>query len=373
MAHGKGIKINVKVLNTCLIIGLIAVLVIAMAVVQMNKPKAAEPKAPVKKASLLVTVITPPKCDDCFDTANFAAAIRQLPNVNVTESVLEYNSTEGKALIAEYSLSRLPAAVVTGETENISLPTFTKKGRALYFDSTPPPYYNVSQKRVVGRISITYITSTACPQCFNITQFSDQLKEAGVAIGAQRMIDAAGKDAQAIISRYGITKIPAMLMSSDALEYPLVAQVWPAIGTQESDGMLLMRNATPPYYDFSDSKMHGLVTITYITDKSCKECYDAKMHREVLEQSFGMKFKEEKTADVSERAGKDLVKKYGLKYVPTLLLDKEASAYGSLEGAWEQIGDVADDGTFVFKNVNLLQGITYKDIETNQTNTTAAQ
>jgi thiol-disulfide isomerase/thioredoxin len=371
MAHG--IKINVKVLNTYLIVGLVIVLLAGIAKIQLDNADKLPEAAPEKVSNLQLVVVKAPGCKDCFDSTLFAAALNQLPNVNVTETVLEYNDTGARELIDKYGFARLPAAVVTGETKDVPLASFKAKDDGLYFDETPAPYYDVSTKRVVGRIAITYITSSACPLCFNITQFSDQLKEAGVVVAVQRVIEANEKEAQSIISKYGITKIPAMLMSADALEYPIIAQVWPQVGTQESDGMLVMRNMSPPYYDFTDSKLHGLVTITYLTDKSCNECYDAEMHKEVLASSFGIQFKEEKTVDVSTKAGKELVQKYGLRYLPALLLDKEASAYPSLTDAWTEIGTIADDGTYAFTKANMLGGITYKDLETNTTNTTPQQ
>jgi hypothetical protein len=372
MAHDKGIRIHVKTLNIYLIIGLVLVLLLGVYVTQTHKAPAAEPKAPVKVSNLMVTVVSPPSCTDCFDSEAFAGAIKQLPNVNVTSAILEYNSTEGQALITEYGLARLPAAVITGETENVSLPNFKKKGNAYYFDDTPAPYYNVSQHRVIGRVAITYITSVACPKCFDITQFTEQLKGVGVAMSAQRTIEASDKEAQAIISKYSITKIPTMILSADALEYPVVSQVWSAVGTQESDGMLVMRNITAPYYDFADNKVHGLVTLTYLTDKSCADCYNVTMHKDVLIQSFGIGFKDDKFIDISTKEGKDIVKKYGIRFVPTVLMDKEASAYKTLDEAWKQVGEIASDGVYVFKNINLLGGITFKDLETNQTNSTPA-
>lgn len=371
MTHG--IKINVRTFNTYLIIGLIVVLLLGIYAVQMSKPKAALPKAPQKVSQLTVTVITPPNCDDCFDKGAFAAAVRQLPNTNVTEAYLEYNSTEGKALIEKYALARLPAAVVTGETANVSIPSFKQKDGAYYFDDTPPPYYNVSSKRIAGRIMITYIKDSSCPQCFDITQFSDQLEGVGVSIGAEQVIDASDSGAKAMIAKYGITKLPTMLMSPEALQYPVIVQVWNQVGTQEADGMLVMRNITPPYKDLTDKKVRGHVTITYLVDKACTTCYNASMHSIVLAQSFGMSFKEEKYIDISTKAGQDLIKKYGIKYVPTLLLGKEAEIYSALGEAWKDVGDQAADGTFVFRNVNMLAGITYKDLASNTTNTTQAQ
>lgn len=368
----KGIKINVHTFNTYLIIGLIIVLLLGIYATQTGKPKE-EQKVPAKVSQLTVTVITPPRCDDCFDKGAFAAAVRQLPNTNVTEAYLEYNSTEGKALIEKFALARLPAAVITGETENVTIPSFKQKDNEYYFDDTPPPYYNVSSKRVAGRVMVTYIKDSSCAQCFDITQFSDQLEGVGVSIGSERALDAAEPDAKAMIARYSITKIPTMLISSEALQYPVIAQVWEQVGTSEADGMLVMRNITPPYKDLADSKVHGHVTITYLVDKSCATCYNASMHSIVLAESFGMRFKEEKYVDISTKPGQDLVKKYGIKYVPTLLLDKEAEFYSALGEAWTDVGDQAADGTYVFRKVDQLAGITYKDLATNTTNSTPAQ
>lgn len=372
MAAVKGIKISVHTLNTYLIIGLVLVLLLGLYSVQINKARP-EPQKVVQKYNLLVTVITPPKCDDCFEKESFAAAVKQMPNVNVTEAYLEYNSTEGKELIAKYGLTRLPSAVITGETANITIPSFQKKDDAYYFTETPPPYYNISSKRVVGRLAVIYITDKTCTQCFDITQFSEQLTGAGVSISSEKVLDASEADAKAMIAKYSITKIPTMLINSEALQYPVLAQVWPNVGTQESDGMLVMRTVTPPYNDLSDKKVHGHVTITHIVDKACTTCYNTSSFSGDLAQSFGMQFKEEKFVDISTKAGQDIVKKYDLKYVPTLLLDKEAEAYTPLIEAWTTVGDQASDGTFVFKNVNLLPGITYKDLASNTTNSTPEQ
>jgi hypothetical protein len=370
MAESKKITVNIRTLNTCLLIALVVVVLLLAYKVYWQKPEAA-PAAP-KKAQLTVTVITPPKCDGCLANTEFAKAIKQLPNVNVTEAYVEYNTTEGKKLIEEYSLARLPAAVVTGDTEGLSLPGFQQKGNAYYFNETPAPYYSTKDKKVTGRVSITYITDASCPLCFDMAQFGSQLKGAGISVISEQNIDLATAEAKTMIDRYGIKKIPTMILSPEALEYGVVAEAWPGVGKQAENGMLVFTETPPPYKGIPDSKVHGLVTLTIITDNSCKECYNASIHREVLVQGFGMKFKAEKTADISTKAGKDLVSKYGIKYVPTLILDKEAGEYAQFEEAWAEVGTQEADGTFVFRTVNNLVGVTYKDLASNTTNTTAA-
>ncbi len=367
------VAVKVSVLNKYLIIGLVLILILLAYKMYSQKPAETPTPEPVKLAQLTVTVIMPPKCDDCFDSTVFGAAIKQLPKVNVSEQYVEYNSTEGKKLIADYNLTRLPAAIITGETQNISLPNFLKKDDTYYFTDTPQPYYDVAQKKVVGRISVIYIKNSACPLCFDITEFGEQLGQAGVVVASEKTVDATSAEGMAIINKYNISLLPSMIMSPEAIHYAVIAQVWPMVGSIEPDNMLVLRSANPPYYSFDDKKVHGMVLATLVSDESCDECYDAKMHKDMLEQSFGVSFRDAKTVDVSSYAGKELVKKYNITLVPTILLDKEAGAYQSLVEAWEQVGSVESDGTYVFRKVDLLIGVTYKDLETNTTSISQAE
>jgi hypothetical protein len=356
----------VKDFNKYLIVGLIILVLLLAYKSCSNRPEAPKPSEPVKLTLLTVSVITPPKCDDCFDSTVFAAAIRQLPNVNVSEQYFEYNSTEGKKLIADFNLTKLPAAVITGETKNLSLPNFGKVGDTYVFSDTPQPFYDLKTKTVVGRISIIYIRHSACPNCFDILQFSDQLKQAGVAVGSQKAVDAATAEGMAIINRYNISTLPTMIMSPEAINYAVIAQVWPMVGSIENDNMLVLRASNPPYYSFTDKKVHGIVSATLLSDKSCTDCYNATLHKDLLEQSFGVVFGTVKALDVSTNAGKELVKKYNITLVPTMVLDKEAGEYKSLGEAWSQVGSIESDGAYIFRKVDLLTGVTYKNLETGE-------
>ena len=376
MAKETKVTLNLTSINTYLLVILVVILAFGMyTLIGVQKQfKEIKPAVPPKLSALTVTVLMPPECADCFDSAAFAAAIKQLPLTNVTEKKVAYDSEEGKALIEQYKLTRAPSAVITGEIENVTIPGFNKTENAYSFTDTPPPYYDLSQKRVMGRVSVTFITDKSCDLCFNITQFGDQLKQVGVAMSSATNLNVADETAKQLIQKYSITRIPVMLLSNDALLYDVVKQAWKQVGSQESDGTLVLRTVSPPYKDLSTRQVHGLVTVTYLTDTSCADCYNVSLHKLVLEQSFGTQFKGEKYVDVSSTAGKSLVQKYNITLVPTVLLDKEADAYAALTQAWPQVGQQFPDGTFVFQKVNLLNGVTYKDLSTGKTvNATAAE
>jgi glutaredoxin len=370
------VTVNIKNVNAWLLVILLIIMAFSLYSLFGVKSefKAPVPAAPVHLAALTVTVLTPPDCKDCFASKALVSAISQLPNVNVTEKDVAYNSDEGKALIEEYKLTRAPAMVITGEIENITVPSLNKTGDGLVFSATPPPYYDVAQKRIVGRVEITFIADATCKQCFNISEFGDQLKQVGVSISTQTMMDVSDNQAKLLLQKYGITKVPAMLLSSDALLYDAVKQAWPQVGSQAIDGTLVLRTVSPPYKDLATKQVRGLITITYLTDSSCPDCYNVTLHKLVLQQSFGANVGDEKYVDVTTSAGKALAQKYNISLVPTVLLDKEAEAYAPLVQAWPQIGTRHADGVFTFDKVNLLGGVRYKNLATGEVlNSTEAE
>ena len=68
---------------------------------------------------------------------------------------------------------------------------------------------------------------------------------------------------------------------------------------------------------------------------------------------------------LSGQEGKNLVGKYNIKKVPTVLLSPEASAYEALSQVWERVGTVESDGVFVFREMEAINQ-TYKDLNNNK-------
>lgn len=365
MAKVTSVKFNIRALNIYLLVILLIILFFGLySLVQVQQAlKAPEPP---ESAKITVTVIPAPDCEDCIQPESFIAAIKQLPLVDVTENILDHDSKKAQELIGKYNIEKLPAAIVTGEIEELEIPSFTKADDAHVFAESPPPYYDISSGSIEGLVSITYLTDAGCPLCFDVTQFGAQLKQLGVAIGSEEELEYSGGKAKSLIVKYDIRKIPTVILSAGALEYPIIAQVWEQVGSQEEDGTLVLRNATPPYKNIETGLVQGLVTLTLLYDESCTECYNVSMHEVVLQQSFGMKFKKINVYDISSGSGKSLKEKYDVTLVPTMLLDKEAEAYPGFEQAWSSVGTKEEDGAYIFRQVDLLEGVQYKDLSTGE-------
>jgi hypothetical protein len=138
------------------------------------------------------------------------------------------------------------------------------------------------------------------------------------------------------------------------------------LATKEDDGNYVIRVTNPPYLNLSAGKIMGFVDLIYIADASCKECYNVTLHKAILEDptSLGMQINEEEYADVSSARGKQLVQKYNITTVPSVIVSREASAYPTFENGWLKIGTKEPDGNYVFRNNELLKGLAYKDLVT---------
>ncbi|HIH42068.1 TPA: hypothetical protein HA246_00305 [Candidatus Woesearchaeota archaeon] len=185
------------------------------------------------------------------------------------------------------------------------------------------------------------------------------------------MTDAEGNR---LVQKYAVEKVPALIFSSDAAAYDEFTQGFPQVGTIEKDGTFVMRTIPPPYMNVPQNKIYGLVYLTYLTDNSCTECYNVTLHNQILAnpQGFNLKLQSEKYVDISSAEGKEIVKKYNITSVPTVLMSKDAGEYQLLVQTWPKVGSVESDGTFVFRDLTVMRG-KYKDLVTNKLKPDATQ
>ena len=316
-----------------------------------------------KPALLAVTIINDDACKDCTSVALIPATLKK-NGANITsQKSVSHDSVEGKALIAKYGITNVPAIVVTGEINKTDNQGFEVKDNALVYSQKQPPYLDLKQNKVVGRVTLTIINATSCKDCTDVMPLVSNLKGIGVAFEKTIVYDANSQNGKALIQKYALKEVPTVILSGDISVYPQVTQAWPQLGTVETDGMYVMRTVSPPYLDLTDGKVKGLASLIYLNDSTCKDCYDVTEHKIILQQSFGMKFSSVKSVDVSSTEGKALVKKYDITAVPTPLIGS-ASVYKQLTGAWTQVGSIEKDGTYIFRNFDQWPGHAYKNLTT---------
>lgn len=343
--------------------------------------KLAEAERAAIPLDITVMLITPVDCEDCFPTNTVLAEVEAL-NVNITEQKeFESNSDEAKQLIEGYQIKTLPAIILgfdpamalevkpevvnqleALEFENVDDETdYVPPSTGYKWEAVTPPYYDVETNAVKGLVTIISITAPDCDDCQDISGMIPALEDALTVEEVQEYAYGSA-EANEYIGKYDLKFVPTFIISADAKEYKSFAEAWVSYGTEEDDGSFIFRNSIPPYMDTATGEILGLVDIIYLTDESCVDCYNVTIHENIL-KGFGIVFDEETTIDISSEQGKELLEKYEITKVPTVILSKDAGEYSALAKIWLQVGSIAEDGSYIFTNMEQMKGAVYTDLE----------
>ena len=354
-------QIDLGLVNAVLVVLLIAILLVNISVLYSVANRAATPiSEPPKKQVVTVTFVNANNCTACPDITLLTEALTKKGLSVTTKTVL---ADQAKEAIATYALTRLPAAVISGEIKSLASLNLRNVNSALVYEPAAPPFVNATTGALVGTVNIIALEDAACLQCSPAKATLDQLTNIGVLLKST-FVDAGTPQGSELIAKYNISKVPTIIMSSDALLYPAISQVWKDAGTIESDGMLVLRAVSAPYQEPATHVIRGLVDITYVTDASCAECYNVSIHDNILSQNFRMYFGNKKTIDVGTPEGKAFIAAYNITKVPTIVLSPESKVYAGIQEIWSNVGTVAPDGSYVFTAIEQLKGQVYKNLKT---------
>ena len=319
----------------------------------------------LKPAKIELIVIKNSKCNDCFDISTIISHVKNA-NVNITKEVMyEFDSKEGKEIISKYKIEKVPTVVVTGEIDKFNIQGLERKQNILLLTKVDPPYTNPATGKIEGRVILYHLKDSECGKCNDLTPLINQIKGTGVKIYEEKIIEPSSEEGEGLIKKYNIGFAPTIILSKEASAYDIIQQAWPQIGSKETDGSYVLRLVNPPFINLTTNKLMGLVNIVYLIDKGCSECYDVNQHKEILtnQQSFAVQLDKEETYDINDAKGKELIAKYNITKVPTIILSEEINVYPSSQ-VLKQFFSVEKDGSYVFRTAQAVG--TYKDLTTNQ-------
>jgi hypothetical protein len=219
-------------------------------------------------------------------------------------------------------------------------------------------------------VKMTILFDPNCDECFDASQYQEEMTRLGITIVELEEIDRTTWSGKRLLSKYDITKVPAVIFSEELGENAQIAGAWDRVGTRGKDGSFLLQGTNPPYLDLESGEVKGFVEIIYLDDASCDECYDPALHKGVLER-YGMIFSKEETFDISSEEGAALIAQYDITAVPTILLRGDMEIYPAFSQVWTTVGRVAEDGTALFTGMDSL-GEPYKELSTGDVVATAA-
>ncbi len=329
-------------------------------------------KEEARPANIKVTKITTPDCTNCFSADDAVAALKKQNVLIGEERAVTYDSADGQSLIKQFSIKRVPTYVATGEVAKNNIGGFIKsngkiKNKTFVFTKVTPIFVDAVTKKEMGKVTATILTDPSCTQCINPKLTVDAYKKAGIKIVAEKEVLWNSAEGQSIVSQYKITKTPTFILSSDVSLYEEVKASWSQIGTVEKDGTYVARNLILPYRDLGKGQVVGLVNLIYLTDSACTDCYNVQeVQKPILTNSFRVGLASERTVDSASAEGKGLVSQYKITKLPTILLSPDADQYANLKSVWPSVGTVESDGWYVFREMQQLGNVVYKDLVSNQ-------
>ena len=310
-----------------------------------------------KPAKLQLTVIEDKNCKDCFDIAPVVDSIKKANVELIKEDNMDLSSA--KALISKYDIRIIPAIIITGEINKTDFKDFEEKDNALLFSKQTPPYTDAVSGKIKGRVSLIHLKDKSCDKCTDLTSIIESIKQ-NAKLTDEKIVDISSAEGKNLVEKYDIEKAPTLILSKDLSFYAKISEAWSQIGTVEGDGSYIIRVINPPYVNISANETVGLVDLIMLKDKSCANCYDVTVHKPIL-QNLGTALNSEKTIDIADKEGKELIEKYKIKLVPTIILSNDADAYPALKQVWGQVGSIEGDGTYVFRGLAVM-GVAYKNL-----------
>lgn len=215
-----------------------------------------------------------------------------------------------------------------------------------------------------ANIDLIIINDHLCIDCANITPIIDAVKKTNLKINKEEAFEFDSQEGKDLIKELEIKKLPTFILKGELNKNADVAKLLSQIGEIKND-KFLFNYAIAPYWDVASSSVKGKVTVTFITDKSCTECYDVNPFKQIFANNLGMNNPAIVFLDKSDREAQSLIKRYKIQLVPTFVMVGELSEYPNLVGIWLEIGTREKDGVYVLRDIKKVNpNLIYRDLAT---------
>ncbi len=213
-----------------------------------------------------------------------------------------------------------------------------------------------------ANIEIITVNDSSCAACADLNIYIDAVKKQNVKVAAEKTVAANSEEGKSIIKNFEITRLPIFVVKGELEKNDGLKNLLNRLG-KIKDRVFVFTVNPAPYFDIASGKIKGAVNITLISDKSCAECQNAQIYKQILTRFGIMKFSTETNLDKSDLNAKLIIKKYKIEAVPTFILTGEISEYPNLSNTWTQVGTIEKDGAYVFRELKAT-GLTYVNLKT---------
>ncbi len=228
-----------------------------------------DPDTKQKSGYVTVTYLTDALCTQCTKLDSIIASLQKFGVKISSTSQVAWNSPGGQKLINQYSLTQVPAVVLSSDAgsydriKSLWPQIGTVEADGVYVTrKLQPPYRDIQKNTIVGIVRVIYLEESACKDCYNAQQVHQQVltQRFGIGIGAAQSIDSQSPAGKALIEKYTIARVPTVLISPEAAAYATLTSQWSQVGTIEKDGWYVFRTMEAIGSTYKDLRTGTIVT-----------------------------------------------------------------------------------------------------------------
>ncbi len=201
-------------------------------------------------------------------------------------------------------------------------------------------------------LSVTRIRAPDCSDCFDVDTVLQDLRANGVVLNV-RVLDYSDAEASALVSKYGVKKLPTLLISSDEKRRSEASALLSPIASQASDGTFILNSQQPPFYDVVKKRVVGRVDFVSLIASNCTQCFNVSLLVSQLAGKpplgLGVAVSSERLVDYSSDEGKRLISAYNISSVPSLIASSDLKEYQQVAALWPRVGSFESDGSLVLR------------------------
>ena len=207
-----------------------------------------------------------------------------------------------------------------------------------------------------AKITLTVVTDRTCTNCTNPQPFVQALLKQRVALISTRRLEAASEEGKQYLAEQKIERVPVVVVEGELTRAPELGRFLAQAGKVEGERFSYF--APAPYREVLSSQIRGEFRTTYVAEPRCQSCYDVTRNATAL-KNLGMTVNDDAVVATSSPEGGELVRRYRLRYLPTIVLTGDLEVYPALQSVWPTVGSREPDGAYVLREGVKLMGTYY--------------
>lgn len=169
--------------------------------------------------------------------------------------------------------------------------------------------------------SLEVIKIEGCPACFDLNSISSGLgKIDNVKIKSEKSLEYNSSEAEKLIDKYKIERIPALIVSGNIDKINLDVNFF------RKGKNYAIFDKPAPYLELNSGQVKGIVNLKEVFDSSCKDCTSLSNIKTQLE-GIQVKVGNYEMVPSTSDNGKKLIEENNIIYLPSLLVSKELNEY----------------------------------------------